>query len=289
MTIQETFNANFADNTMPIFCQDRAGICTIGTDFIFDALNPACYTSGTLPITNAAVPTAGLVNLARNSALAITEAGIPRGTVTAVESTVSAVTASPTFDGKGWQIGVTKRPFEIRKEGISPNRVNEAVLEGFKDILVLATFRISAASSDYGLGILATGRSGVTGTNALFAQNTGTNIIAAGASAGSAPISTLHQAGYILNYNSVAQTVVATPIFDGVVGLPIAAVSVAAAVGNDANSRSNIGAYTGFNVSSGSLTVYRVVREYVGVTSMTSSDIAKYVAKDFAYASARFA
>lgn len=289
MTILETFNANFADNTMPISCQDTAAICTIGTDFIFDALNPACYSAGTLPSTGAAIPSSGLVNLARDSALGITEAGIPRGVVTAVESTVSGVSSSPTFDGKGWQIGVTKRPFEIRKVGIASNRVNEALLEGFKDNLVLVTFKIAAASSDFGLGIYATGRSGVAGTTALFAQNTGTNIIAAGATAGSAPATTLHQAGFILKYDTVAQTMVATPVFDGVVGLPISAVSIASVTGNDTNSRSNIGAYTGFNVASGNITIYRVVREYTGVTSMSATDIAKYVAKDYAYASARFA
>lgn len=287
-TILETYIANFADNAMPVMCADGALICTIGTDFIFDALNPNGYAAGVLPATGAAVPTAGLVNLARDVAPGIVEAGIPRGTVTAVESTAAGVAASPTFDGKGWQIGVTKRPFEIRKAGISPNRVNEAVLEGFKDVLVLVTFRLAAASSDFGMGIIAAGRSSVAGTVAMFAQNTGTNIVAAGATAGSAPVGTLHQAGYIARYNTGTQTMTATPIFDGVVGAPIAATSVAAAVGNDANSRATLGTYTGFNVASGSIVIYRAVREYINVTAMTDAAIAAYVAKDYAYGLARF-
>lgn len=56
-----TFVNAMTDTKALVTCKDVFGIATMGTDFIFDALNPLCYLNGALPSESAAIPTAGVL------------------------------------------------------------------------------------------------------------------------------------------------------------------------------------------------------------------------------------
>lgn len=56
-----TLPNSMTDPKALVACKDELGVATMGTDFIFDALNPACYLGGTLPSVGAAIPNSGIL------------------------------------------------------------------------------------------------------------------------------------------------------------------------------------------------------------------------------------
>lgn len=56
-----TYPTQMTDPGARVLSQDELGIATAGTDFIFDARNPACYAGGALPAVNAQPASAGVI------------------------------------------------------------------------------------------------------------------------------------------------------------------------------------------------------------------------------------
>ena len=141
------------DFSMPIAANDRSGFATISDDFIFDAMDPNCYSGGVLPAVSAAMPTAGLVNLANDTALAISRTAAA-GAVTAIPSDGTKL---PTFSGKGLRfLSGTCSPLNISKIGTTISRVAEPVLEGNVPFLDIVFFKINTfanAVSPYCAGL----------------------------------------------------------------------------------------------------------------------------------------
>lgn len=289
-TVIETYDVDFGDNNLPVLCNDGANICSIGTDFIFDALNPAGYASGVLPATGAVIGT--VVNLARDVAPAISAVITRTGTVTGIQRT-TGFTAT-TFDGKGWQMGGTgtpKSPIQLAKTGIAANRVNEASLEGFASVLELVWARITDFSDASGTILFGNGQGGGSTTNMNVYANgvtgdlratVGSSNIALGKTV---VLNELVQAGIHSKFN-VDGTTTLTPIINGVLGTPVAGPAWPGTfVANNGFALAQLGLMPGYPASDNAKTIYRAVREY---TDISQVDVAAFVAKDYAYGLPRF-
>lgn len=350
----------YSNKKLLVLSKDEADICTIGTDFIFDALNPACYVAGSPPASGAVLPagsgifsvyitsggsggTTGTFPLTFSGGVGAGAAGtftVAGGAVTAINITAagSGYTSSPTaifsacpgltgvtyqvqlgnllnlardvqpaqgragavtavlgggtgpiFDGKGLAFvnGVTT-PLQMRKTGANNTRACDPTLEVFVDFIeiVWASFSsiITSTSPYAGAG----GNSGFTiASGSMFARETTTQFFN--------PISlnTLYQFTKLVRFNVAANTsTIKTWIGSGGVvmaGSTLTGKPPASYVPAGASSATTIG---GRDVST-SLTmsgsVYRIIRDYVGVTGMTDDDVLALIQRDYAYGAARFA
>lgn len=283
--IEPLAGANFASNDIPVLSSDPALMCTIGTDFIFDASAASGYSGGVLPAVGAAVPTAGLVNLARDVAPAQSRTGV-------------AVTASPfnvaqlgTFDGKGWSLAFGARQgFQVKKTGVANNRIGEPSFEGWADSLMIAWLKLSALPSNaiYPAMPWLLGQNHASNTptySCLSIANTGqATFRPSGYVLGSFPVGVLVQVAQHSVWDNVAGTSTHTAYINGV------AVDTRAGPAPSAMSTSNVNAGALFGAQGGGGyamdgVLYRVQREFPEVSGI---DVAAFVSKDYAINRARF-
>lgn len=292
-TVIETLTTNFANSNLPVMCFDEANICTVGTDFIFDALNPACYPGAALPANGAAVD--AIVNLARDNAPAINAVVTRAGAVTAAKRATGFNSA--TFDGKGWQIGgvgaggLANSPLQITKVGVAANRVNEAALEGYQSVLQLIWARVTDFSDATGAVLFGNGQAGGSNTNMVVFTNSTSGDLRASVGATSLALgktialSELVQVGLLCKFN-VGGTTTLTPVVNGLLGTPTAGPAWPSGfVANNGFALAQLGLMPGNSATDNAKTIYRAVREYVDISGV---DVAAMVARDYAYGLPRF-
>ena len=284
-TIVEQLSVDFGDNTMPVLCNDTSGIVDIGTDFVFDALNPACYAAGVLPSVNGSVPAGGLVNLARDLAPAIST---NTRTVTATPRDPANL---PIFDGKGWQINpTTQKGFQLNKLGVPNYRIGEPALEGFLNSLLIAWFKVSAGttSGNYPTPVfLGQNGSGSQGYGGFIVSANSDDVIFSPPSSGesvTAAVGQLIQIGLYMAYNTGSGSTTLAMYLNG---QQVASGVSGTAPNSISSNNTNASAGIGWNQSCSDLvgSLYRVVRAFPGLSGANPLTV---VQDDYAYGLPRF-
>lgn len=280
-TLVETINANFADNTMPVLSNDP--LTTIGTDFIFDAFNPAGYASGALPANGAAV--SSLVNLSRTQA-----PGIPFTSREVRAATALTPAKPPTFDNaKGWvftPVAASKDAFVVTRGEAINGRVIEPSFEGFKEFVMICWYRLAAVPAGL-TGLFAAGQSGGSNPNGglvIFATGNVTETINSQYIAGPG-LNVLAQVAVAYKFNTGSNTTELKTFNNGALTGTYVGRVPTGYVTNNAAAGTLIGGGVGYSANApinGS--ICRVVREFNGISNMTSD---AFVARDYSLNLAR--
>lgn len=178
-TIQEKFaGATFGGTTREVLARDPSRLVNMYTDFVFDAMDANGYVGGALPSVSAVVPTAGMTNLANDTAPALsrTAAG---GAVTLIPRDTAN---KPTFSGKGWSInGSTKIGLQVKKIGKTDANVGRPADEGWIDHVLIAYINPTSTTSN-----MAVATAGSNGANKYMGWTfVGSNILTELVSGGS--------------------------------------------------------------------------------------------------------
>ncbi|HEU0045070.1 hypothetical protein [Sphingomonas sp.] len=284
-TLVETLPAFVnAQRDMPVAANDRSRLVTISDDFIFDAMDPNGYAGGALPAVNAAIPAAGLVNLAPDAAL-----GIPRtaaGAVTAIPRTPAQL---PLFTGKGLRIVPgSNDALLVSKGNVTLQRVCEPTLEGYASHLMLVFYKTATivnGSAPLGFGI-----TNSTGQFGRFTQNGGGDLtfnpgaIALGGSGSGA----WHCAATHIAFDTGANTATIRGYMDGLLaGTATASISANFAIVDYFACRASIGAQTNGNTFNGEIARVRRVYTTPWLAGLSTADAAAaidaMVAAEFAW------
>lgn len=167
-----TFVNPMTDPKALVSCKDEFDIATMGTDFIFDALNPATYLGGTLPASSAAIPSAGITGIVvTNGGTGGTDGTYPltitggggsgaTGTFTVAGGTMTAITI--TNPGTGYTSNPSIGISGTGLSGVSLSPVLGSLLNLARDAqpalsrtlpVVLAPFSYSAKPTFDGKGL----------------------------------------------------------------------------------------------------------------------------------------
>lgn len=285
-TVETIADSNFNDNTFPVLSNDPVGLATIATDFIFDAQAPACYAGGVLPTVGAAVPTAGLVNLARNSALALGRTDAQA--VTAVPGNTSRLA---TFNGSGWSMAPgAHEGFLIRKAGTANNRVGEPLLESYADNLVIVWVKASALpSSGQFYAPVLLGQNGTTaqGWNGIVTTSANGSFVKPGDHSFGYGLGVVNQFALYVDFDTVAGTTTQRFYRNGSLLDTRTGPAPSSMASNNANAVAMFGANAGgCNGFDG--IIYRVQREFTSLSGMDVDGVTAFVAADFVANTGRF-
>jgi len=282
-TIEEKFAAaSFAGGSArPVVAKDASGLVTMYDDFVFDAMDPNGYASGALPATNAAIPTTGVLNLARDIAPALSRAS---GVVAAAPRDTSKL---PLFTGKGWQfLSGTYDLLKITKTGIADSRVLEPTLEGFVSNLVMAYFKVTAQvsnSSPFYVGQAA----GLPYGGFRFINASGLMVPEPGGPGGwlSASLSTWYQVAVHAVYTPASDQVALRYYLNGALAGTNTITTATEEGSSNGGAGAGIGGAYGASVMTGEVgRVRRVMNPTVGGSpAFTNTQLDALVAADYAY------